>query len=44
MEYLIMELVLRLNYYLNLIFGIDIEKFVSWTCILILTQSQSGSK
>ena len=38
-----MELVVRPNYYLNLAFGIDIKKF-QVTCILILTQSQSGSK
>jgi len=32
--------VVRLNYYLNIIFAIDIKRFKSLTCILILTVSK----
>ena len=39
-----MELMIRLNYYLNLIFRIDIKEFKSLTLILIQTQFQNGLK
>ena len=35
-----MELMVRLNYYLNLIFSIDIKEFKSLTLILIQTVSK----
>ena len=41
---LIMESVVRLNYFLNLIFKIHVKEFKSLACILILTQSQNGPK
>jgi hypothetical protein len=43
-NYCTMQLMVGLNYYLNLIFRIDIKEFKSLTLILIQTQFQNGLK